>query len=272
MSKPAFLGALACSGYALAVDSAVYSVRGRSILRTQPEAFLWLAVLSLFLWLPFEWYNLRLAAWYRAGLPSGLSRYLLLGWSYACIWPALFETADLLLAVGFRFAKRPLSSEMPRLGRVVTVVAAGTLCLALPVLVPRLDTGEHLFALVGAGFLLLLDPLNLVLGRSSLWLDWLAGNRRRCAALALSGAYCGLMAECLNYWADAKWYGIAALGADLKVFELPVVAYVVFPIFGLQSFAMHAFFAGLLNLPPVNLGSVPPAASDHEFGRTVGHD
>ena len=267
LPKPAFLGALAWSGYALAVDSAVYSLRGRSILRTRPEAFLWLAVLSPFLWLPFEWYNLRLAAWYWAGMPTGPSRYLLLGWIYACIWPAIFETADLLLATSFRFEPRPLPSESPRVGRVATVVAAGTLCLALPVLVPRLDLGEHLFALPSVGFLLLLDALNLSQGRPSLWLDWRARNRGRCAALAVSAAFCGLMAECLNFWADAKWHGIASLGADLGVFELSVLSYLAFPLFGLQSFAMYTFAAGVLNLPRADMGSRPPNFPDVEFNR-----
>ena len=257
LPKPAFLGALAWSGYTLAADSAVYSIRGRSILRTRPEAFLWLAVLSLFLWLPFEWYNLRLAAWYWAGMPTGPLRYLLLGWAYACIWPAIFETADLLLATLFRLEPRQLTSESPRLGRLAAVVAVGALCLAFPVLLPRLDLGEHLFGLPSVGFLLLLDPLNLSHGRPSLWLDWRAGSRARTAALAVSGAYCGLMAECLNYWADAKWHGIASLGADFGVFELSALSYLAFPLFGLQSFAMHTFAAGVLNLPRVSLGPRP---------------
>ena len=267
LPKPAFLGALAWSGFALAVDSAVYSIRGRSVLRTRPEAFLWLAVLSLILWLPFEWYNLRLAAWYWAGMPDGLLRYLLLGWVYACIWPAIFETADLLLATVFRLEPRPLAAESPRFGRVAAVVAGGALCLAFPVLLPRLDLGEHLFVLPSAGFLLLLDPLNLSQGRPSLWLDWRAGNRARIAALAVSGAFCGLMAECLNYWADAKWHGIASLGAGFGVFELPLLSYPAFPLFGLQSFAMHTFAAGLLNLPRVSLGLRPFETSDRGCNR-----
>ena len=267
MPKPPFVGALAWSCYALVVDSAVYSVRGRSLLRARPDAFLWLAVLSIFLWLPFEWYNQRLAAWYRAGMPAGLSRYLLLGWSYACIWPALFETADLLLAVAFRSTARPRPPAMPGLGPVLLVVAAGALCLGLPVVVPRLDMGEHLVPLTAVGFLLLLDPLNLVRGRSSLWLDWLTGDRARCAALAVSGAFCGLMAECLNYRADAKWHGISLLGADLKVFELPAAVYLVFPLFGLQSFAMHTLAADVLSLPPVNLAARAPRPEDSESCR-----
>ena len=65
--QPVFWKPLAASGYVLAVDAAVYAIRGRSMLRNQSDAFAWLAILSIFLWLPFEWYNLRLGSWYRAG-------------------------------------------------------------------------------------------------------------------------------------------------------------------------------------------------------------
>lgn len=257
LPKPAFLSALAGSGYVLAVDSAVYSLRGRSILRTRAESFLWLAVLSLFLWLPFEWYNLRLAVWYWAGLPSGPVRYIPLGWVYACVWPAIFETADLLLATALRSVPRRAPCQIPPTGRVAAVVVVGMLCLTVPVTVPRLDMGEHLFVLAGVGFLLLLDPLNMHMGQQSLWQDWLAGDRARCAALAIAGAYCGLVAECLNYRADAKLYGIASLGADFRVFELPVGMYLALPLFGLQAFAMHTFSARLLHVPPVELPTAP---------------
>lgn len=260
--EPPFLGALAWSGYVVAVDSAVYSIRGRSMLRSRPESFLWLAVLSIFLWLPFEWCNLRLAAWYRAGYPPGLERHILLGWSYACIWPALLETADLVLA-GSRWpaSSRPQRAAPGRSVRLsATLVGAG--CLILPHIVPRLDAGEHLVALTAVCFLLLLDPLNLAAGRPSLWADWVSGSRARCAALALSGALCGILADCLNHWSEAKWHSISTLGAEWKLFVLPLPAYLLLPAFGLQAFAMHAFAAGVLKLPSVELPTWTAPRSD----------
>ncbi len=254
--KPVFLVPLAWSGYALAVDAGVYSIRGHSLLRSRPEAFVWLAALSIFLWMPFEWFNLRLAGWYHAGLPAGPFRYLLLGWSFTCIWPALFETADLILAVAARHArcrKRVRSARLPV--RIWPAVLAGAVCLLAAPLVPRLDFGEHLLALTAVGFLLLLDPLNLRLGRSSLWRNWIAGHPSRIAALMLSGAFCGLQADLLNYGADAKWYFISRFGGDLRVFELPLAAYLVLPLFGLQAFAMYVFAASGLGLPLIELPS-----------------
>ena len=253
--EPPFIGALAWTGYVLIADSAAYAVRGRSLLRSNPEGFLWLAVLSIFLWLPFEWYNERLAAWYWAGLPPGPSRYLLLGWSHACIWPALYGTADLVWAIRARdeAPKGRAAIRAPQARWLILIAAVGAACLILPLVLPRLGAGEHLFALTGVGFLLLLDPLNLVIGRPSLLLDCLANDRSRSVALAVSGSFCGLMADCLNYRADAKWHSISSLGADFKFFELPVIAYLVFPFFGLQAFVIYEFVAGTLNMPVATL-------------------
>ena len=261
VGKPIFLGALAWTGLILAVDSSVHALRGRSLIRSSPSAFVWLAVLSIFLWLPFEWYNLRLAGWYRSGLPTGPIRYLLLGWSFACIWPALFEIADLFAALAAPSAPRGNRPVSVLRGRVIPVVASGAACLAVPVLVPRLDLGEHLLPLAGVGFLLLLDPLNAVAGRPSLWGDWHSGNRVRIFAAGVSGVFCGLMADCLNHGAGAKWHSIYRAGPDLGLLELPLVACLILPFFALQALAMHGFAASVLGLPRAEVPTFPPAGS-----------
>lgn len=246
---PAGLVPLAWTGYVLAADSAVFAIRGQSLLRTRPETFAWLAILSVFLWMPFEWYNLQLAGWYRAGLPSGPIRFVLLGWSFACIWPALFETADLLLAVSRSGSGEDPPGSTASIRKAAALIAAGAAFLVVPLLVPRLDLGEHLLALAGAGFLLVLDPWNAVQGRPSLWQDWVDGRRSRLAALAVSGLVCGLFADGLNWLAGLGWHCIWSLGPPLKVFELPLSAYGVLPFFGAQAFAMHVFSTGILGLP-----------------------
>lgn len=258
LEEPPGLTALAWTGYLLAVDSAVFSVRGQSLLRSHPERLAWLAVLSVFLWMPFEWYNLRLAGWYRSGLPLGPVRYLLLGWSFACVWPALFLTADLLLAVirprlalGRRPDPGPARNAWP-------LVGTGAACLVIPVLVPRLDLGEHMLGLAGVGFLLLLDPWNAARGQPALWKDWAEGGRARPVALAASGLLCGLFADGLNWLAGPGWHCIWGLGPPWRAFELPIAAYAVFPFFGAQAFAMHVFAADLLGLPAARVPSSEP--------------
>lgn len=266
--KPAWLVAAAWTAYVVAIDAAVYAVRGCSLLRSRANAFLWLAVLSVFLWMPFEWYNLRLAAWYRSGLPDGPLGYVLLGWSSACVWPALYETADLFLALASR-TDPPRTGRFPPSPAAGIALAAGVACLTVPVAIPRLDAGEFLAPLVACGFLLVLDPVNRWRGWPSLWSDWSARYCHRIAALALSGTLCGLLADCLNAGASARWHSIYA-AADLKVFELPLAALAVLPVFALQAYVLHGWAASVLGLPvavvpstsePETPGTTPPRLS-----------
>ena len=266
VAEPVFLGAIAWTGLILAVDSSVNALRGRSLIRSSPAAFAWLVVLSIFLWLPFEWYNLRLGGWYRSGLPAGPIRHVLLGWFSACIWPALFEVADLLAALAAPTAPREARPIPVRPGRAAPVVALGAACLAVPVLVPRLDQGEHMLPLAGVGFLLLLDPLNAVADRPSLWTDWRSGNRVRIVATALSGGFCGLLADSLNHGASARWHSIYRAGPDLGVLELPFVGYLILPLFALQALALHTFAAGVLGLPRAEVPTLPATDLSDDSG------
>ena len=73
------------------------ALRGRSLLTSNRRAFWLLAAASVPLWLIFELYNLRLANWFYAGLPSNLAvRYFAYAWAFATIWPGIFVTAALL--------------------------------------------------------------------------------------------------------------------------------------------------------------------------------
>ncbi len=256
LSEHAAVGTLAWTGYVLAVDAAVFALRGRSLLRSRPDALLWLAVLSVFLWLPFEWYNLRLAGWYRSGLPPNLLRYLLLGWSFACVWPALLETADLLLALFFNNSRRHDPTRPPGLSLACGIAATGAMLLLAPLAVPRLDLGEYLLPLASAGFLLLLEPWNAMVGRTGLWLQARSGNYSLPAALAGAGLFCGLWLDALNYLSRSKWHSLWTFTSAGTLFELPWAAYAVLPLFGWQAFAMYRFAAGLLNLPRSELGSL----------------
>ncbi len=248
-AEPPLLGALAWTGYVLAVDSSALACRGSSLLRTDPAAFAWLAVLSVFLWLPFEWYNLRLAAWNRTGLPAGVAGHCLLGWSFACVWPALFATADLVSAGCSRPPSRKPSGVLPPLiGR--TAMLAGVAALGVPLVVPRLDFGEHLMPLVPVGFFLLLDPWNARRG----WPSLLFGGRaaqppRVIGSLVLGAVLCGMVADGLNGLAVARWNILASLEGSPRLVEMPLEAYAALPALGAAAHAMHAWAVGMLGLP-----------------------
>jgi hypothetical protein len=241
-----FFTPICWTGYILAIDAAVFRVRGRSLLRTEPQAFVWMSVLSIFLWLIFEAYNLELRNWTYVGLPRNeLVRYFGYGWSFATIWPAVLETAEFLLATVFRERGPAPAPPEPR-STIVACVVLGLAMLIFP-LTARFDLQTYLFGLVWLGFLLAIDPLNYRARRPSLLGDLLQGHRARLWALLLSGCICGIVWEFWNYWAAGKWLYIFPILEQYRIFEMPVLGYLGFPAFALEIFAMYVFAAALLN-------------------------
>jgi hypothetical protein len=239
---------LAWSGYLLLIDGAVWSLRGRSRLGSAPRGLLALAFWSVPLWLIFEAYNVRLANWTYVGLPANpLLEAIGYVWSFATIWPAIFETADLLAALAWF---RPRGERRLVLGRAthLSLIALGALFVALPVLVP-IAIGQYLFGAVWIGFVLLLDPLNHLAGGHSLLGELEQGRRSTLYNLLASGFVCGVFWEFWNYWAAAKWVYVFPIMQGGKIFEMPAAGFLGFPAFAVECFAMHEFLAILRRQP-----------------------
>jgi hypothetical protein len=244
---------IAWTGFILFADSIVFSRRGDSWIRSAPREFVCLSIASIPLWLVFEFYNLFIQNWYYVGLPQhrGL-RYFGYAWSFATIWPAIFEGAE-LIAVGRERLRRPSAAAerdgakqpAPGVGPrrqeggwgPVISVGAGALMLA----VPLVWSSRYLAAPVWLGFIFLLDPINRRLGGESLARDFQEGRLDRCKNLILSGFLCGILWEFWNYWARAKWHYSVPIMETLKVFEMPVPGYFGFPAFAVECFAMYVF-------------------------------
>ncbi|MBI1940470.1 MAG: hypothetical protein HYS33_03055 [Acidobacteria bacterium] len=241
-----FFTPLVWTGYLLFADGLVWSLRGESRLGTSPSRFLALAFWSVPLWLVFEAYNLRLANWTYVGLPGSL---LVQGigyvWSFATIWPAIYETADLLKALELFRESRTRLGTFGRSSRR-SMFVAGLLCVSIPVLVP-VQVGQYLFGAVWAGFVLLLDPLSYHWRGRSLFADIESGQTATLYSLLGSGLICGLLWEFWNYWAEAKWLYIFPIWPESKIFEMPLPGYLGFPVFALECFVMYEFLQTLKN-------------------------
>ncbi len=245
---------LVWTGYILAADAAVFSLRKRSLIRSEPDAFLWMAILSIFLWLIFEIYNRELLNWTYVGLPRGVvARYLGYGWSFATIWPAVLETADLRMALGHSRAGTPPSPPAPRKTSVPWIVIGAAMLIA-PLLAPW-PTKVYMFGLVWLGFILLADAINYRGRRPSILGDLSVGYRARLRALLEAGLICGFLWEFWNYWALARWLYIFPIFENHTLFEMPVVGYLGFPPFAVEIFAMYTMSTALLNLPRYDIGA-----------------
>jgi len=229
-----FLTPIAWTGYLLVIDAAVWSLRGESRLAGSPRHFLSLAFWSVPLWLIFEAYNLRMENWSYVGLPENLLvRSIGYAWSFATIWPAILETADLIEALAiFPAREKPRATLRP--ATLFSIFILGLLFVTVPVLVPA-PSGQYLFGLVWVGFALLLDPLNYWLRGRSLLREFETGQR------STLGLICGIFWEFWNYWAAAKWVYVFPILQGWKIFEMPLPGYLGFLPFAVECFVMYEF-------------------------------
>jgi hypothetical protein len=232
---------LAWTSYLLLADALVGWLRGESLLADRPREFLSLVFWSVPLWLIFEAYNLRLENWAYVGLPGNLPlRGVGYVWSFATIWPAIFETADLIAALGI-FARAP---DRPRTetknSTLALLIVAGMVCVVVPVIVPQ-SLGRYLFGAVWLGFILLLDPLNCRWNGFSFLSRFGEGQSREFWSFVAAGWTCGILWEFWNYWAAAKWIYIFPIGQSSKVFEMPLLGYLGFLPFALECKVMYEF-------------------------------
>jgi hypothetical protein len=232
---------IAWTGYILLIDGITYRKRGSSWLMTNRREFCFLALVSIPLWLVFEAYNLAIRNWHYVNLPvNPVARYLGYAWAFATIWPAIFETADLIAV----FRRRDDGSRERAQGGPVplALLIVGAAMLIWPIVRPS----PYLAAPVWLGFIFLLDPLNYRARDESLIGDIRRGSWKRILNLIAAGFICGVLWEFWNYWARAKWIYTVPIMEEWRIFEMPLPGYFGFPAFALECFTMYVFVRRLL--------------------------
>jgi hypothetical protein len=233
------------TGYILLIDGIVYKMRGSSWLMNNRREFVFLAIVSIPLWVVFEGYNLLIKNWYYINLPENLFvRYVGYAWAFATISPGIFQTAELVAAL------RGVRLRVPRFGEtgsgLSTVdyicIAIGAAMLIWPIVWPS----PYLAAPVFLGFIFLLDPINARARDQSLLRDIRSGTYDRIVNLLIAGFICGGLWEFWNFWARAKWIYTVPIFGDIKIFEMPVLGYFGFPPFALECFTMYVLTTRLL--------------------------
>jgi hypothetical protein len=237
------------TGFILFADGMVFRARRASWLRSMPGEFALLAALSIPLWLVFELYNRFIHNWYYVGLPENRAlRMFGYAWSFATIWPAIFEGAELVGLLRADKTENETRNEIghdgPAFPAVSTpLIVAGAAMLIAPLVAPA-PIASYLAAPVWLGFACLLDPLNARAGCPSILADGAARRYDRLIDLLLSGLLCGLLWEFWNYWAGAKWHYTVPFLNRIKLFEMPLPGYLGFPPFAVECFAMYVFVRG----------------------------
>jgi hypothetical protein len=260
------------TGFILFADSIVFRARNDSWLRSAPHEFLWLSLASIPLWLIFEGYNRLIGNWYYVGLPENpLLRYFGYAWSFATIWPAIFQGAELIAVWRGSERRKPRLTPEVRPMHVGSFasMAVGAAMLMWPLVAPS----PYLAAPVWLGFIFLLEPINARLGGESLFLT--TGARLdRVINLGLSGFLCGVLWEFWNYWSRTKWHYTVPIMERVKIFEMPLPGYLGFPAFALECFTMYVCLRLVAHrisshLRPSSGSASPGDSSPAIVGRTI---
>ena len=241
-----YLTPMAWTGIILVADG-LLDATGRSWLRHRPGRLLVAALISVPSWLLFEWYDRPRfwnpagpeLWWHYHGLPPWPERGIGYLWAFATITPALLLLAALLEPAAARWVGRGEGGRMPReLGWALSAV--GLVMAAIPMLWPS----PYFAADVWLAWVLLLDPINRARGRPSLIAALEAGDRARPVAFLLAGLVAGVLWESINWVAGARWTYTVPFGGGLKLFEMPLLGFLGFAPFALESFAIWAFLGG----------------------------
>ncbi len=242
---PLFFTPIAWSGYILFVDALTYRLHGESLMRTRTREFVFMLPWSVFCWGIFELYNLHMSNWHYVGLPQDiLMRSVGYVWSFATIFPAILETAELLQPIFRDYRMRPRKISVGWLSASITF---GFLCLTVPPILSQ-SFATYLMGLVWMGFAFLLEPINYLLGGRSLFAYFEQGELKQIFGLVAAGVLCGFLWEFWNYWATARWiYTVPFSWVGPKIFEMPLVGFLGFVPFAVECHSMNNYLSTILN-------------------------
>jgi len=232
-------------GYLVFLEGVLTMQRGRSPIRSpirsRPHHFVLLALASVTIWCVFDLINFySIDAWRYLGMPvhfwDRFWGYLL---AFATIVPGMLMSGQVFLNLGWFERARSPRWRMPRWVAVMSLVIGAAMAV-WPLLHPDPITNLTLWC----GLVFMVDPINLWLGRPSMFRDWQNGWYGRTLAAFAGGLLCGLLWEFWNYWALAKWtYNLPFLGSleHVRYFEMPVLGLLGFVPFGIECWIMWQF-------------------------------
>ena len=225
-------------GYALAVDGLVVVRRGSSICTRSWRAFGVLFVLSAPAWWLFELFNWRTQNWQYIGseLFTDLEYALLATLAFSTVMPAVFESAELVRSFSWVERMQP-GPRVPGSRPVTTrIFISGCLLLVAIALFPT-----YFYPFIWATMFCLIEPVNVWLGRPSLFDSLAERDWRPAVSLALGALLCGFFWEFWNFYSFPKWT-YHTPGVDFwHIFEMPLLGYIGYLPFGLELYALGHF-------------------------------
>ncbi len=227
-------------GWLLVLDGLILRAQGHSFLVGRRRELGAMLFWSVPYWCVFEAYNLRLENWYYVFLPHSEWVQAAFAWiAFATVLPACFFHAELLKSWGWWEATRWRPLPVTR-GVEAALALFGVACVVLPLVSPT-----YAFWMVWGVTLGVPEVINRRLGVPSLLADLERGEPARVLRLLAGGLMAGGVWEGLNYWARAKWIYTVPGFESYKLFEMPWLGFVGFPVLALEAFAGYALLCHL---------------------------
>lgn len=232
-------------GFILLVDGLVLRRTGTSLAVRSPKIMVVMFIVASPYWWAFEGINEITQNWVYVTSTEedsgGLVGVIEASLSYSTVIPAVFEVSELIGSFGFikRFARLPsLVLSRPQ------IILAGV--FGLGSLVTMLIWPTYLFPITWLCLFFIFDPINNLTGRPSIIAQVKNGDYRTVVAFALGALVCGFFWEMWNRDASVSWeYNIGYLDFA-RIFQMPLLGYGGYLPFGLETYAMFHFVAGLL--------------------------
>lgn len=246
--------------YIILIDSIVFWIKGESLLSQLKFKILPLVVCSYLFWELFELINLRILNWDYihvssiSGIVSGggnifsnpVWKHLFKFIAFGSVVPGILETYNLfqIISLGRRlnFLGWEKTSQIFRWrwwGR------PGYLWIAIGIgmVLASILWSEYCFWMVWVAIIFILDPDTEKHNGKGILAELRQGKVRTFYRLLATGLFCGILWEGWNYWAGLKWtYEVPFVGG-LKVFEMPILGYLGFAVFAVESYVFYQWLS-----------------------------
>lgn len=216
------------------VNARTYANRGACLLTDQPRLLCWLFPLSSVFWWYFEYLNRYVQNWYYLEVESfSATGYVIhASLAFATVLPAVASVTEYLASLNYfgNEAYQPVVRISRSRGWALVTLVVGALGLIGIAIWPG-----YLFPLVWITPLLLFVALQILNQEPDVITGTVrTGQWRQLALPAFAALLCGFFWELWNYYSYAKWQYSIPLVHSFKVFEMPILGYAGYPVFGIE--------------------------------------
>lgn len=222
---------IAWYGYIFLIDSIIFKIKGSSIM-SNPKSFLLMLIISIPSWSIYEIYNLITQNW----IYNEYWTLIIHLFDFTTILPALMETKDLFLALEFFKDKKLKKAFKLSNNNLKLIILAGLIIALIPILIPK-----YSFFMIWFAAFLILDPINYLRKKESLFSDLSKKKLERFFCLSAAGLVCGFIWEFWNYFALPKWFYNIPFVDFWHVFEMPLLGYLGYIPFTWSMFSTYNF-------------------------------